>query len=109
MSATATPSFDPAMVFEPLWKAWPNHRSGKKKPLEIFTRITKSDEPLSALIVASGLEQVRHYGSEWTREKSKYCPHLTTWLNQERWTADTEAPVPERKGAFDFFDRTETR
>lgn len=80
--AVATVARDLDADFEVLWKAYPNHKSGKKKPKAIFDKIMRGGTSLHTLIKAIELQKKTR---DWIKG---YIPHLTTWLNQNRWEAE---------------------
>ena len=80
--AIATVARDLDADFEVLWKAYPNHKSGKKKPKAAFDKIMRDGMSLHTLIKAVELQKNTR---DW---KMGFVPHLTTWLNQNRWEAE---------------------
>jgi uncharacterized protein YdaU (DUF1376 family) len=74
--------------FEELWKAHPG-KGSKKKARDVYhrRRMAKSIPPLKFL-----LEKIEIQKS-WRRWKEGIIPHLTTWINQDRW--DEEPPEHE--------------
>ncbi|PZE89961.1 hypothetical protein [Curtobacterium sp. MCBD17_008] len=75
-------------LFEEAWKCWPR-KAGKKGAKTKFMRLvlarTVSREQL--------VEAIRTHGAgyeQWVQPQ--YVPHLTTWLNGERW--EDEVPGP---------------
>lgn len=66
-------------IFEFLWKKYPK-KAGKLMARKAFQKVKLSDY----LMIADKVE--KHKRSEgWTKDAGKYVPHLSTWLNQERW------------------------
>ena len=73
--------------FEEFWSIYPNHRSGKSKAFESWGKKVKpSDNGLIETIMCSVEEHIRK-SPDW---KKGFIPYATTWLNQERWTAEFE-------------------
>jgi hypothetical protein len=75
-------------LFEEVWKCWPR-KAGKKAAKTKFMRLvlarTVSREQLVEALVAHGAAY-----EKWVQPQ--YVPHLTTWLNGERW--EDEVPGP---------------
>lgn len=67
--------------FDLFWSAYPK-KVAKKKAQQIWMRL-KPSEDLTKRIIAD--VEARAKTDSWKKEKRKYVPHPTTYLNQERW------------------------
>jgi hypothetical protein len=76
-------------AFEDFWKAYPN-KVGKPAALRAFVR-AKPDQ--SALLL--GLDRWRH-SEQWKKDKGRFIPHPTTFLNQRRWEDSPTSAEPPK-------------
>lgn len=85
--------------FESLWKAYPNHSSGKKEAYKAYQKAIKLvslEDMLKAIEKQNGSEQ-------WHEDNGKYIPMLTTWLNKGRW--DAELPDRKRRAGYEQHEK----
>ena len=74
--------------FEEFWIAYPRKIS-KKTTERVFNRIKPDEKTFQAIL--SGLEKYKQT-PQWLKDGGQFIPHPTTWLNQERWKDEIEAP-----------------
>lgn len=86
-------------MFDIFWKAWPDHtRKVDRKKCCVMWKKRNLDE--RAVEIMDGLR--RWIGShEWAKEKGEFIPMPSTWLNQERWTANPK-PAERERGLFEY-------
>lgn len=70
-------------LFDEFWKVYPR-KVAKGAARKAWAQLGP-DEVLGKTIIAAITSQAKTKGAEWSRENFKYCPHASTWLNQERW------------------------
>jgi Helix-turn-helix domain len=87
-TSSSSPSATPH-GFESWWSLYPR-KVGKPEALRAYTRAVEKEAP--DVIIAALRQQVGQLGKDL-----KFCPHPSTWLNQERWADTTEPPAPEKK------------
>ncbi|MBF4603730.1 helix-turn-helix domain-containing protein [Curtobacterium sp. VKM Ac-2884] len=76
-------------LFEEAWKSWPRG-DGKKKAREKFGQLVRG-RTITAIELAASI--ARHGEAHTTvGTPVQFVPHLTTWLNQERW--NDPLPMP---------------
>jgi DNA-binding PadR family transcriptional regulator len=90
-TSSSTSSTETDEVFERFWKAYPRKTgTSKKKAASAFKSATKRGH----------LDQIRDGFKRdcamWTRERRapEHIPHAATWLNEERYMPETDAPMP---------------
>ena len=84
---------DTESEFERLWKCYPR-KTAKGVARRSFERVMKrSDAPTVDALVSA----VERYAAQFTSGKTdmKFCAHLATWLNGERWLDDTTSDQPQ--------------
>lgn len=74
-------------LFDEFWEAYPR-KQGKGNARKWFETHKPNEE-----LVRKMIKTINLYAKsiEWTKEKGKFIPHPTTWLNGERW--EDEAPI----------------
>lgn len=78
--------------FDDLWALVVNRNSGEKKAREAWDKAIKRESPG---VILAGL---RRHLPVWEQFEDKTkIPHITTWLNQERWTVQ-DPIAPKQKG-----------
>lgn len=85
----------PISPFDVFWQAYPK-KIEKKKARQIFEK--KIDEQ-KLVVILQDLEKRKKYEG-WTKDKGKYIPHPTTYLNQERWEDEYETGSTSDKRSF---------
>lgn len=75
-------SIDYDELFNAFWSAYPNKKSGRKKPRELFEQKLRSG--VTAAEIMKSIETHKLTRS-WVQG---YVPHATTWLNQHRWESE---------------------
>jgi hypothetical protein len=92
------PAADPvAEAFEQAWSMWPSPRRGTRKKAEpAFRGAVRAIGGLAGIsdLLAAIARDVAVWRT-WPAADVQYVPLLSTWLNQERWTA---APPLPRSG-----------
>lgn len=74
--------------FDALWITYPK-KVGKASALEAFEKVRRSkDAPTVEVLIAA----VKAYSL--TVSDIKYCAHLSTWLNGQRWADETLSVAP---------------
>ena len=68
-------------LFEAFWKEYPR-KIAKQKARESFYRINP-DQQLTQKMIDAVIAQ--RQTEQWKRDKGRFVPHPTTWLNQHRW------------------------
>lgn len=82
---TPRPAVDPdPEAFDAFWSAYPR-KVGKGAARKAWEKITRTVDP--AVIVAGLTRQARSLTDAHERG---YCPHPSTWLNQERWADEVD-------------------
>lgn len=71
--------------FEAAWKHWPRKES-KKKARDRFMALANPLEVAKAIVA--------HGDAHTQFTPTQFVPHLTTWLNQERWNDPLPTPRP---------------
>ena len=70
--------------FEKFWTEYPK-KIAKKEAKKAFIKVCPIDE--TQLMI--GLSKWKK-SEQWTKDKGRFIPHPTTWLNQERWNDEVE-------------------
>ena len=82
--------------FDAFWKVYPK-KVGKEDAKKSFLRIKPSEQLLAAM-VAKVKELCE--SEQWRKDRGKYIPNPSTWLNQGRWDDEVEVNLyPEYKDA----------
>lgn len=85
-------------LFESFWKVYPR-KIAKKKAMTTWKNVCKNKDTYNKIIKALTTQIV---ANKWNKD-IKYCPHPTTWLNQERWNDDVEVRnEPAKKSSADY-------
>ena len=75
--------------FDAFWIVW-TRKIGKAEAEKAWAKI--SPGPLLAKqITDAAKDQIKAFGTEWTRENYKFQPHASTWLHQKRWRDQIES------------------
>ncbi len=75
-------------MFNEFWQLYPKKRA-KANALKIWLKLKPSDELFKQILSAV---KTQSNSEDWLKEKGKYIPYPTTWLNGERWEDEiTEA------------------
>lgn len=88
-------SIDTSETFNRFWKLYPKKVS-KKPALKAWGKLTMTPE-LENSIIAALTEHTKL--DQWKKDKGRFIPHPSTWLNEERWKDEVEsaaAPVPSK-------------
>lgn len=91
--------------FDELWKAYPKHVN-KAKAKEKFEKMKVDDELFQKML--DSIERFKQTDN-WKKDNGQFVPHLTTWLNQQRW--EDEIPTTYQRtnsdeelfGGYDVF------
>lgn len=70
--------------FEKFWKEYPK-KIAKKEAEKAFYK----KRPIDLTTLMDGLAKWKK-SEQWTKDKGRFIPHPTTWLNQERWNDEVE-------------------
>lgn len=68
-------------MFNEFWQLYPKKRA-KANALKIWLKLKPSDELFKQILSAV---KTQSNSEDWLKEKGKYIPYPTTWLNGERW------------------------
>jgi hypothetical protein len=81
-------------AFDRLWEMWPPHRRGtrKKSGASFRTAVRAVGGIRHVDVILDAAEVHASVWRSWPPSDAQFVPAMTTWLNQERWTA--EAPMP---------------
>ena len=82
-----------AADFAAFWKVWPN-KVGRQAAYNAFKKRVKLDEAFPSVETLVAIVQKQTRDLEW-RERPKYCPHASTWLNQRRFIDKTQ-PIRDK-------------
>lgn len=76
--------FDVEESFDQFWDAYPNKKK-KKDAHRVWLKIAKNH-----IIANDIIKHVQRMATteDWSKEKGKFVPHPTTYLNGERWNED---------------------
>lgn len=81
--------------FEEFWALYPR-RTAKAAALRAWAAAKRKRVlPPLAAVLASLRKQIDK--NDWRGCEARFVPHASTWLNQERWADEVEAPQPERR------------
>lgn len=72
-------------MFEEFWQAYPR-KIGKGAARKAWEKAVEKSPPYE---IMAGVEKFKR-AKPW-RGDLQFCPHPTTWLNQERWEDEYEA------------------
>lgn len=78
--------------FELFWSAYPNKKS-KKAAFEKFKRIDFKKTSFESIMIS--LEKQKQ-SDDWTKNGGQYVPMPQTWIFNERWTDEIQAPVQQQ-------------
>ena len=78
--------------FELFWSAYPNKKS-KKAAFEKFKRIDFKKTSFESIMIS--LEKQKQ-SDDWTKNGGQYVPMPQTWIFNERWTDEVQAPVQQQ-------------
>ena len=78
--------------FELFWSAYPNKKS-KKPAFEKFKRIDFKKTSFESIMIS--LEKQKQ-SDDWTKNGGQYVPMPQTWIFNERWTDEIQAPVQQQ-------------
>lgn len=78
-----------SVSFDSFWNIFPK-KVGKKMALKAWNKINPDDKLWT--LIQTAIETQKKM-EQWTKDKGRFIPHASTWLNQERW----EDEVPENK------------
>ena len=88
-------------LFEQFWDKYPR-KVDKKGTERIFCRIKGIADLMPTILTA--LENQKK-SDQWQRDGGRYIPNPKTWINQERWNDQTDAP--SKSNDFQTFDPEE--
>lgn len=78
--------------FELFWSAYPNKKS-RKTAFEKFKRIDFKKTSFESIMIS--LEKQKQ-SSDWIKNSGQYVPMGSTWIFNERWTDEIQAPVQQQ-------------
>jgi hypothetical protein len=79
-------------IFERLWKVYPN-KEAKEAAIQSWNKLQVSDEELDSMRAAFPLWTS---SEEWTKQKGRYVPPLTKWLDERMWEKEPPPEAPLR-------------
>lgn len=71
--------------FERVWSAYPR-KVGKGAAAKSFARIKTDASLVDAMVAAI---EAQRSSPDWVKDGGQFIPHLSTWLNGQRWLDDT--------------------
>jgi len=80
--------------FAEFWEAYPRKVNKKEAKQKWF----KAKLPDLAFILKA--LEIQKQTESWQKNKGKYIPHPTTWLNQERWEDETTIEIQEEPNGY---------
>ena len=78
--------------FELFWSVYPNKKS-KKAAFEKFKRIDFKKTSFESIMIS--LEKQKQ-SSDWIKNSGQYVPMGSTWIFNERWTDEVQAPTQQQ-------------
>jgi hypothetical protein len=88
-------------AFSAFWAAYPKKRN-KKDAFEAFVKLDPDDALLGVIL---GAVKNQKTWEDWKRDKGKYIPLPSTWLNNRRWEDEpTEIMAENPKPRYGNFD-----
>lgn len=88
--------------FDLLWSIYPRP-DGKKPARQAFEKIAKNVKDFPGLLDEMKAAIAWQSQTEQWRGGVKFIPHLSTWLNQERWKDERTARAPQvKKGPLEL-------
>lgn len=82
--------------FDQFWKLYPK-KKGRKDAAKAWAKLKPSEELRQTLITALGQQRV---SEDWTKDRGRYIPNASTWLNGERWTDELLPASDGKPSAF---------
>lgn len=83
--------------FDAFWSAYPR-KVAKEKARESFEKLNPDDGLLAVMVAALKTQSL---DPDWQKEKGKFVPHASTWLNGARWMDEVGQPAEAGElGAF---------
>jgi len=79
------PLYSVQIAFDKFWKIYPR-KIGKAKAKDAFNKAVHKTTLLTIM------DAVSEYSKSVHGKDAKFIPHASTWLNQERWDDEIEAP-----------------
>ena len=86
--------------FELFWSAYPNKKS-KKAAFEKFKRIDFNKNSFESIMYS--LEKQKQ-SSDWIKNGGQYVPMPQTWIFNERWTDEVQAPAQQHTDVNAYWD-----
>jgi len=84
-------------LFNQIWALYPK-KVGKALAKEAFQKIKPNKMLFDTMIKAI---ETHSSSRDWTKENGQYIPHLSTWLNQERWEDELETTTAQTAFGFE--------
>lgn len=75
--------------FDAFWLAYPR-KVAKEKAKESFEKLNPDDALLAVMVAALKTQSL---DPDWQKEKGKFVPHASTWLNGARWMDEFGQPA----------------
>jgi len=92
----ALPQFEEEK-FEMFWKEYPMKKA-KAYASKIWMRMKVKDELFDVIMEAL---KSHNKSEQWLKDKGRFIPHASTWLNQERWNDEVELPGNKGNSKYD--------
>lgn len=89
------------VAFQAFWEKYPR-KIGKKAAWRAWSKIKWTPE--LGLKIMQALDAVSKC-EQWTKDKGRYTPHASTWINGERWEDDLSV-TRKRTGKYDNIGST---
>lgn len=83
--------------FELFWSVWPR-KIAKVAARKLWVKKVKTIELADKIIAAARLQVS---ANNWADAKrNQFCPHATTWLNQERWSDELATTAADEQQVY---------
>jgi hypothetical protein len=83
--------------FDQFWEAYPR-KTGKGEAKKLWLKRKPSDELTQKIIQAVNTQK---HLEQWVKEKGRFIPHPSTWLNREQWD-DGPASATDQDAAENY-------
>lgn len=90
------PQYQPEW-FERFWKKYPPREGRKDHRPEAVAAWDKLKPSLELCLKMSEELEPKNWPESWHRDKGRYIPLASTWLNGERWNVERIAPEEQRE------------
>jgi len=88
-------------LFNQIWAIYPRKVS-KAAAKKTFQKLEPNEKLFATMIKAI---EIQSSSRDWTKENGQFIPHLSTWLNQQRWEDELETITQTGYGLGDNHTR----